>query len=132
MSAMARVDGQPSPASDSGARPQLEPIVGKLEGHLTRVELERVLGEIAEELQRREIAPVLIDCSTMDGYDLDARHAFVDWNKRWKSRVTRVAIVTSNRLYHVVIATMSLASGQAMKGFAEHEDALVWARVGVG
>jgi hypothetical protein len=42
--------------------------------------------------------------------------------------VTRVAIVTSNRLYLLVIAAMSLASGQAMKGFTEHAEALAWAR----
>ena len=132
MSVMPRVAGQVSRSSDSGTRPTLTPIVGRLEGHLTRAQLEQVLAEIAEQLQVCELAPVLLDCSTMDGYELDARHAFVDWNKQWKSRVTRVAIVTRNRLYHVVIATMSLASGQAMKGFAEYEDALAWAKTGVG
>ena len=114
----------PSPSSSG------EPLVGRLEGHLTRAGLEQVLDGIAQQLQTRERAPVLLDCTTMDGYDLDARHAFVDWNKQWKGRVERVAIVTPNRLYHVVIATMSLASGQAMKGFADHDEALHWARMG--
>jgi MFS superfamily sulfate permease-like transporter len=108
-----------------------EPVVGRLEGHLTRAQLEQVLSDIAEQLRTRGSAPVLLDCSAMDGYDLDARHAFVEWNKQWKTHVTRVAIVTSNRLYHVVIATMSLASGQAMKGFAQREDALAWAQASV-
>jgi hypothetical protein len=127
---MARLQGQTNFASESGVRPMLEPVVGRLDGHLTRDQLERVLDGIGEQLRRRELAPVLLDCSAMDGYDLDARHAFVDWNKQWKAHVTRVAIVTHNRLYHVVIATMSLASGQAMKGFGEYDDALAWARVG--
>lgn len=130
MPSMARVDPRTSRASKSGARPIVDPVVGRLEGHLTRTQLEQVLSEIAEHLQVRELAPVLLDCSAMDGYDLDARHAFVEWNKQWKPQVMRVAIVTRNRLYHVVIATMSLASGQAMKGFAEFEEALAWARVG--
>lgn len=106
-------------------------MVGQLEGHLTRVQLEATLAELGETLSQREHkTPVLLDCSNMGGYDLDARHAFVEWNQRWRSQVSRVAIVTSNRLYHVVISTMSLASGQAMKGFAEREDAIAWARTG--
>jgi hypothetical protein len=125
---MARVD--PCIGSESSCRPIIDPVVGRLVGHLTRAQLEQVLGEISELLQVRELAPVLLDCLEMDGYDLDARHAFVEWNKQWKPHVSRVAIVTRNRLYHVVIATMSLASGQAMKGFADHDEALGWARVG--
>ncbi|MCA9699103.1 MAG: STAS/SEC14 domain-containing protein [Myxococcales bacterium] len=98
-----------------------------LRGHLTRAQLESVLTEIAEVLAKRPAtSPVLLDCSAMTSYDLDARHAFVDWNKSWRSRVSQVAIVTSNRLYHVVIATMSLASGQNMRGFAELDAALAW------
>jgi MFS superfamily sulfate permease-like transporter len=122
MGAMTREPSEPSEPS--------EPIIARLVGHLTRAQLEQVLAEVAEQLREREHTPVLLDCSAMDGYDLDARHAFVDWNKHWKAHVSRVAIVTSNRLYHVVIATMSLASGQAMKGFAEREQALGWARNG--
>lgn len=108
--------------------PVVDPLVGRLEGHLSHAQLEQALAEIAERLRASERAPVLLDCSAMTGYDLDARHAFVEWNKQWKAHVTRVAIVTRNRLYHVVIATMSLASGQAMKGFAEYDEALAWAR----
>ncbi|MCA9683728.1 MAG: STAS/SEC14 domain-containing protein [Myxococcales bacterium] len=119
-------------AVDHGASPQgavaaSEPIHGVLRGHLTRAQLESVLTEIAEVLAKRPAtSPVLLDCSAMTSYDLDARHAFVDWNKSWRSRVSQVAIVTSNRLYHVVIATMSLASGQNMRGFAELDAALAW------
>jgi hypothetical protein len=125
---MARVG--PGTGFESSRRPITDPVVGRLVGHLTRAQLEQILGEIAELLQVHELAPVLLDCLEMGGYDLDARHAFVEWNKQWKPHVSRVAIVTRNRLYHVVIATMSLASGQAMKGFADHDDALAWARAG--
>ena len=111
MPAMARVD-LGKQASKPVEPTVLEPVVGRLEGHLTRAQLEQVLADVADQLRARQLAPVLLDCSAMDGYDLDARHAFVEWNKQWKRHVTRVAIVTHNRLYHVVIATMSLASGQ--------------------
>jgi len=107
-----------------------EPVEGRLVGHLTRTQLEQVLDGIAAQLQANVATPVLLDCSAMAGYDLDARHAFVDWNKQFKAQVSRVAVVTPNRLYHLVIATMSLASGQAMKGFAAHDEAVVWARTG--
>ena len=118
-------------ASQSGALPPVEPVSGAVEGHLTRAQLESALGEIGDKLAGLGFAPVVLDCSRMDGYDLDARHAFVDWNKQWRDQISRVAIVTSNRLYHVVIATMSLASGQAMKGFATHDEAASWARTGL-
>ncbi|MFV8752497.1 STAS/SEC14 domain-containing protein [Nannocystaceae bacterium ST9] len=101
----------------------------QLRGHLTRDELDRSLGRLVPRLKRIEDkVAVLIDCREMSGYDLDARHAFVEWNSQWRSRIRKVAIVTSNRLYHVVIAGMALASGQAMRGFADEAQALAWAR----
>jgi hypothetical protein len=99
-----------------------------LRGHLTRAELERSLATLVPALeQAQDKQLVLIDCSEMAGYDLDARHAFVEWNGKWRTKIERVAIVTANRVYHVVISAMSLASGQAMRGFAEREAALAWA-----
>lgn len=99
-----------------------------LRGHLTRAELDRSLAllEPALELAQDKVL-VLIDCREMTGYDLDARHAFVEWNGKWRIKIERVAIVTTNRVYHVVITAMSLASGQAMRGFADHDAALAWA-----
>ncbi|NVB38911.1 STAS/SEC14 domain-containing protein [Pseudenhygromyxa sp. WMMC2535] len=105
-----------------------KPVWGALDGHLTAQQLERVLASMAEKLKLRSgPSPMVLDCRHMAGYDLDARHAFVDWNKLWRHQVSRVAIITQNRLYHVVIGAMSLASGQAMKGFAEEGEALAWA-----
>ena len=117
----------PTHSTEPATPPQARaPLTGALDGHLTRVQLESVLDKIADDLAAQGPAPVLLDCSRMEGYDLDARHAFVDWNKRSRDQVPRVAIVTANRLYHVVIATMSLAAGQQMKGFAEHTEAVAW------
>lgn len=108
-----------------------EPFVAKLDGHLTRAQLDETLGTLGEQIASVGLATVILDCSEMGGYDLDARHAFVDWNKRWRDQVVRVAIVTDNRLYHVVVATMSLAAGQAMKAFSSHSEAETWARTGL-
>lgn len=99
-----------------------------LRGHLTRAELDRSLAELVPALeQAQDKVLVLIDCLEMKGYDLDARHAFVEWNGKWRTKIERVAIVTQNRVYHVVISAMALASGQAMRGFADHDAALAWA-----
>jgi hypothetical protein len=123
----ARLSSDPTAAADAPFLTDRAPLRGELRGHLTRAQLEQVLGTLAAELSERELpSPVLLDCLAMEGYDLDARHAFVDWNSQWRSRVSRVAIVTRNRLYHVVIATMSLAARQTMKGFSTSEEALDW------
>jgi hypothetical protein len=101
----------------------------QLRGHLTRHELDRSLARLTPQLEHVEgKAAVLIDCLEMADYDLDARHAFVEWNSQWRSRIRKVAIVTTNRLYHVVINGMALAAGQSMRGFAEYAPALAWAR----
>lgn len=105
----------------------------QLRGHLTRAELERSLATLVPALERAtEKVLVLIDCREMAGYDLDARHAFVEWNSAWRPKIAKVAIVTTNRLYHVVISGMALASGQAMRGFAEHDAAVAWANEATG
>lgn len=98
-----------------------------LRGHLTRAELDRSLALLVPALELAQDKVLVIDCREMTGYDLDARHAFVEWNGKWRIKIERVAIVTTNRVYHVVITAMSLASGQAMRGFADHDAALAWA-----
>lgn len=98
-----------------------------LEGHLSRDALERALERVVPHLSRAAgLAGLFIDCRGMTDYDLDARHAFVEWNRKWRPRVRRVAIVTSNRLYHMVIGGMALASGQAMRAFADADAARGW------
>lgn len=117
--------------SDHAPRVPSEVLETQLRGHLTRDELDRSLARLTPQLEQVEgKGVVLIDCREMTGYDLDARHSFVEWNNQWRSRIRKVAIVTSNRLYHVVIAGMALAAGQSMRGFAEHEQARAWAREG--
>ncbi len=98
-----------------------------LEGHLTREVLQRALSGIVLGALPR---PVLIDCTKMTGYELDARHGFVDWIKKNGTKISRVAILTDNRIWWMVISAMSLASGRAMRGFGEESAAVAWAMTG--
>jgi hypothetical protein len=62
----------------------------------------------------------------MTGYDAAARSLFVTWNKANRSHFCGIAVVTRNRLWHMVISSMSLASGQKMRPFSSNEEAAVW------
>jgi hypothetical protein len=62
----------------------------------------------------------------MTGYDAAARSLFVSWNKLNRERFVGIAILTRNRLWHMVISSMSLASSQRMKAFGSAEEATVW------
>jgi hypothetical protein len=99
----------------------------ELVGHLTEASLAASLAALEPSLRGAGRTALLIDCRKMTDYDLAARHAFVRWNATHRHRITRVGIVTENRLWWMVINAMSLASGQAMKGFATLEQAASWA-----
>lgn len=104
----------------------------RLEGHLTREVLERELEKVAPAVpsqraptgSRRAGGLVLLDCTRMTDYDLEARHAFVAWLKG--SLPAKVAILTDRELWHLVIRTMSLASGVPLMPFADERAAREW------
>jgi hypothetical protein len=91
-----------------------------LSGHLTEDELTSALRPCPELAEH-----VVIDCTQMSGYDLAARHAFVAWNRRHPS-IARVAIVTTNRVWHMVVGAMALASQKKMRCFDTLRDAQGW------
>jgi len=97
-----------------------------LRGHLTLDELERELAATRDQLGHRR--SVVVDCREMSGYDTDARERFVTWHREHRHQIPRVAIVTENRLWHLVVATMGLASGQRMKPFTTLAAASEWLR----
>jgi len=98
-----------------------------LTGHLTEDSLTDALELVLSELQRVTThCGLLVDCSMMTGYDPAARSLFVSWNKLNRNRFYGIAIVTKNKLWHMVISSMSLASGQKMKAFASGEEASEW------
>ena len=69
----------------------------------------------------------MVDCSAMTGYDTEARVAFVDWARSNRKRLARIAIVTNNALWHMVISAMRLASSTEMKAFSDVGPARAWA-----
>jgi SpoIIAA-like len=96
-----------------------------LVGQLDRLQLERALTPVSDALRSGRCG-LLVDCREMTGYTSEARSFFVDWNSAHRARVTRVAILTDNMLWHMIIAAMSLASGQSMKAFADAYAARAW------
>lgn len=107
---------------------RIEPIQITLKGHLANSQLRQAL-DTAEAKLKRSGAPrgLVVDCSQMTGYNMAARTTFVEWNKKWRGTISRVAIVTDKRLWHMVISVMAKASGQQMKAFVNLAQAQAWA-----
>lgn len=98
-------------------------------GHLTVEALERSFAGVAEELASSaagELFDLVVDAELMTGYDADARARFVEWNAANKRRIRRVAILTDKVLWHMVVAAMSVASGQKMRAFGTRAQADAW------
>ncbi len=105
----------------------MEPLQITLSGHLTKERLEQAFGEIEGDLEASSVDRTLIvDCSNMSGYDMDARSTFVEWNKKWRRRIDRVAIITDNTLFHMVIRIMAKVTSQQMKYFTSLDSAVEW------
>jgi len=93
-------------------------VVIALTEHLTSAKLELALAKADDALRARaDKLWLIVDVLTMTGYDSDARAAFVAWNRTRRPRLHGVAIVTTRTLWRVVVAAMSLASGQQMRTF---------------
>lgn len=104
----------------------------------TRVVSVRLLGTLSEHgvyesvqraeetLDRLGRARLMIDCRRVEGYEGESRDRIVTWARSQRDRVDRVAIVTDNVLWQMVLRTSSLASRQSMRGFTDIEDAFDW------
>jgi hypothetical protein len=102
-------------------------VVIELDGYLSDRALRSALSVASEQIAAADDQRhLLVDCSTMTGYDASAREMFVDWNSRHKTKVKGVAVVTQKTLWHVVVSAMALASGQRMKAFDSRREALLW------
>ena len=98
-----------------------------LTGHLTEAALGVALDKADSELRSSTTRPALIvDCLTMTGYDSAARSRFIAWNSRHKRHFRCVVVLTTNKMWHMVVGSMSLASGQSMKAFSALSEAEVW------
>ncbi len=98
-----------------------------LEGNLTAGALKTSLASIQKEIdQSSGPTNVIFDARQMTEYEISARTAFVDWHKRNKKKLRKIAIVTKNPLWRVVIHGMSLATGTNMKPFSDMSTAEAW------
>jgi len=109
------------PPSSAGAAKRVPFHIVKLEGVLSAARLAQALGAVDMTSDR-----MLVDVLEMTDYQPEARELFVDWHKRHRSELSKVAIVTSNGFWRVVVSAMALASGQHMKAFEAPRDAEAW------
>ena len=99
----------------------------KFEGHLTAEKLNAAVPPVNEMMEKTsDKIALVIDCTAMTGYESAARVAFVDWNRKHKANIRRVAVITPNKLWHMVVAAMSLATGQPMQAFDDRARASEW------
>jgi hypothetical protein len=99
----------------------------RLVEHLTESSPTAALSPISRSLEPSGTkAGLIVDCLQMTGYDAAARSLFVEWNKAHLHQLTAIGIVTRHIMWHVVISSMSLASGQKMKAFTSVHEAEVW------
>jgi hypothetical protein len=99
----------------------------ELTGHLTEAALTQQLGKVRETDLLSVYKPgLIVDCRAMTGYDAQARELFTVWNARHRHRLMAVAVITENRLWHMILATMSMASKQQIKPFSRVQDAQLW------
>ena len=114
----------PSETASPSSAPRVQLI---LAGHLTEAALAVGLDRADQEIRAAKCrAALIVNCLTMTSYDSAARALFVSWNSRHKSSFLCVAVITKNMLWHMVISSMSLASGQKMKPFNDLTDAEPW------
>lgn len=115
-------------AGAESARGSGRPVVDvKLLGHLTSDALASELATATRLLCASSgTVNLIVDCTRMTGYDLGARGVFVEWNRANRGRVRRVAILTSNSLWRMVISVMSLAATVEMKPFEDRDEAMKW------
>ena len=98
-----------------------------LEGHLTVATLARALQPLNDALTSLpKNVKVVFDCRNMTGYDREARHRFVEWHRTHLPSTARIAIITNNVLWHLVISTMALAAARTMRPFSDKPAAYRW------
>ena len=105
----------------------IEPLKIVLNGHLTTRQLAQVFESLETEIEQLpESNSLIVDCMNMTGYDMNAQTTFIEWNKKWREKISRVAIVTDKWVWHMVISVMATQSKQLMKPFNNLEKAQEW------
>jgi hypothetical protein len=104
-----------------------DPVRLTLTGHLTVETLSEWLGPVEAGLPEDGQAPLVVDATEMTGYDAEARNLFVRRMIALRPRLGRIAIITGNPLWHMVIATMRLTTGTEMRAFETVSEGRAWA-----
>ena len=117
-----------NPARVEDRRVPRRPVIEvSLRGHLTS---DALVSELAKTTKLIGASSgrvgLIVDCTCMTGYELGARTVFVEWNRANRDRVRRVAILTNNSMWRMVISVMSLASSTDMKPFDGRDEAIAW------
>lgn len=100
----------------------------------------KVHGFLSEEVLRKLLTPIdaalgsdpkrpftlLIDILGMQGYSPEARAAYVNWHRRSPSNLCGVAVVTTNKLWQMVIAAIGITV--PLRAFEGRERAEQWLR----
>lgn len=99
-----------------------------VEGYLSEEDLVKVLAPVDAQLSRSPTGAfgVVIDILKMTGYSPEARSAYIAWHQRFGSNVKGVAVVTTNRLWKMVIAAIGITIN--LRAFDSPDDAVRWAQ----
>ncbi len=100
----------------------------KVNGFLSEEVLSRLLAPIDTQLARnvKEPCTLLIDILGMQGYSPEARSAYVAWHRRSPANLIAVAVVTSNKLWTMVIAAIGITV--PLRAFDSRDKAETWLR----
>ena len=100
----------------------------KVHGFLSEEVLERLLGPIDAALKGNPSEPctLLVDVLGMQGYSPEARAAYVDWHRQSPANLSGVAVVTTNKLWQMVIAAIGITV--PLRAFDTRERAESWLR----
>ncbi len=96
-----------------------------LSGFLTEEGLRRHLDQLRPKGTPRRL---LVDCQQMRGCEPKAKELFVAWNRDHRHVVDRVAVVSSNFIYRMMVSVMALRAEQTMRAFSDRDSALRWLR----
>lgn len=99
-----------------------------LERHCTPEVAARALNEAGESFAHDSPVGVIIDMLGVSIYEMASRSIFVEWANANKAFIHRIAAVTGNAAWHIIISTMNSDIDVEMCPFYVIEDAEKWAR----
>lgn len=98
----------------------------RVNGFLSEEVLTRLLAPVEAHLSRNpaESCALLIDILGMQGYSPEARSGYVNWHRRSPDNLCAVAVVTTNKLWTMVIAAIGITV--PLRAFDSRDKAEAW------